>query len=184
MVLCFQKSDIRTRIACLYGSQTSPVVFACKTATFEAELQVSMGSRLHLSFCACKTAWLPSEILLSMGPSPHLLILDAKQRLLDQNNRSLWVPAFTCGFWLQKSFFWCRIIILYGSHTSPVSFCMKNIISSTRFTSLCGSQTSPVVLFMQNSVISSRIISLYGSQPLSVVMWVQKGEIRTRIACL
>ena len=33
-----------------------------------------------------------------MGPSLHLWILQAKQRLLDQNYKSLWVPAFICGF--------------------------------------------------------------------------------------
>ena len=51
-----QNSYFSTRIASLYGSQLSSVDFACKTATFESELQVSMGPRPHLSFCACKTA--------------------------------------------------------------------------------------------------------------------------------
>ena len=45
-----------TRITCLYGSQPLSVVFGCKTATFWAELQVSMGPRHDLSFCGCKTA--------------------------------------------------------------------------------------------------------------------------------
>ena len=40
---------ISTRITCLYISQPFPLVFACKTAPFEAELQVSMGTRPHLS---------------------------------------------------------------------------------------------------------------------------------------
>ena len=31
----------------------------------------------------------------SMDPSPHLLFLDAKQQLLDQNNKSLLVPDIT-----------------------------------------------------------------------------------------
>ena len=33
-----------------------------------------------------------------MGPSPHLWFLHSKQRLLDQNNKCLWVPALICGF--------------------------------------------------------------------------------------
>ena len=33
-----------------------------------------------------------------MGSSPHLWFLDAKQRLMDRNNKSLWVPDITCLF--------------------------------------------------------------------------------------
>ena len=167
---CMQNSVLRAKIACLYGSQSSPMIFcmknsvpsiritslhgsqvlcvvygcktatfgpekqismsprhnlsfcACKTAWFAPELLVSMGSSLHLwfcafktatfgailqvsiesrphlSFCACKTAWLASELLVSRGPSPHLWFLNAKQRLLGQNNNSLWIPELTCGF--------------------------------------------------------------------------------------
>ena len=75
-----------------------PVVFACKTATFGAELQLSMGPRPHLSFSACKTAWIASEILVSMGPWPHLWFLDAKQCIFDQNYKSQWVPDLTWRF--------------------------------------------------------------------------------------
>ena len=145
VVLWMQYSEICTRITSLYGSHPLSVVFVCKTATFGAELQVSMGPRPHLSFCAFKTAWLTSELLVSMGPSPHVCLLDAKERLLDRNNKSLWVPALMYAFWMQKSDFW------------------------TGLTSLYGSQTKPVVLCMQNSVISSWITSLYGFQPSSVV---------------
>ena len=102
---CKQNNVISIRITSLYGSQPSSVVFACNTATFDSELQVSMGPRLrlliceckkacldpewrfslgpslHLWFCAFKTATLASEILVSSGPSPHLRILHTKQRL-------------------------------------------------------------------------------------------------------
>ena len=74
VVLCFQNSVLRTKIACLYGSQPSCVVFGCKTATFGLELQGSVGQR------------------------PHLLFLHSKLRLLDQNNKFLWVPDMTCHF--------------------------------------------------------------------------------------
>ena len=37
VVLCMHNSVISTRITCLYGSQSSSVVFECKTATFAPE---------------------------------------------------------------------------------------------------------------------------------------------------
>ena len=78
VVLCMHYSVISTRMTCLYVSQPFSLVFACKRATFGAELQVSMGPRPHLSF------------------------LDAKQRLFDQNNKSQWVPDITCRFVHEK----------------------------------------------------------------------------------
>ena len=74
VVLCMQYSMISTRITCLYGSQPLSVVFACKTATFGAQLQVSM----------C--------------PSSHLWFLHTQQRIQDQNFKSVRVPDFICGF--------------------------------------------------------------------------------------
>ena len=50
-----------TRINRLQWSQTSSVVFACKTATFGSELQVSMGPTLRLWICECKTARLDAD---------------------------------------------------------------------------------------------------------------------------
>ena len=120
--MCLQNSVISTRNTCPYWSLPLSVVFggktatfgseqkvslgprhslsfcACKTARFAPDLQVSVGPRPHLSFCAGKTACLASELLVSIGPCPHLRILDVKQRLLDQNNKSLWVPDLICGF--------------------------------------------------------------------------------------
>ena len=98
VVLCMQYSMISTRITFLYGSQPLSMVFGCTTATFGAELQVSMGPRHDLSVCGCKTAWLASVVLVSMCPNPHLWFLHAKQRILDQNFKSLWVPDLICGF--------------------------------------------------------------------------------------
>ena len=74
VVLCMQYSVISTRITCLYGSQPLSVVFACKTATFGAELQ------------------------LSMCHSSHLWFLHTQQLILDQNFKSVRVPDFICGF--------------------------------------------------------------------------------------
>ena len=97
-VLCMQNNVPSIRITSLYVSQPSSVVFGCKTASFGPELQVSMGTRHDLSFCECTTTCLASELPVSMGPRPHLWFLDVKQRLLDQNNKSLWVPDLICGF--------------------------------------------------------------------------------------
>ena len=96
--------------------------FACKTAHFGPELQVSMGPRPHhrfgahitaclaqeskdyigcspyLWFCACKTATLGLELQVSVGQRPHLWFLHVNLRLLEQNNKSLWVPDMTCSF--------------------------------------------------------------------------------------
>ena len=71
---CMQKNDFRTRITSLYGSQTWPV-----------------------DLCIQK-AWLAPESLVSKGPSPNLWFLHAKQRLLDQNYKFLWVHGITCRF--------------------------------------------------------------------------------------
>ena len=142
---CACKNRLWTRITSFCGSQTPPVVFACKTANSGPEYQVSMGPRHDLSFCACTTACLASESLVSMGQNRHLQISIAKQRLLVQNYKSLW------------------------AQTSLVVLCMQTIVISTRITRLYGSQTSPVVLCMQNSVPSIGITSLYGSQHSSVL---------------
>ena len=96
--------------------------FSCKSATLRPDLQVCIGpwphlwfsahiaacltqewkdyigSSHHVWFCACKSATLANEFLVSTGPSPHLWLLDAKQRLFDQNNKSLWVQDLTWRF--------------------------------------------------------------------------------------
>ena len=74
-----QNSAFSTRIASLYKSQLSSVVFACKTAPIVPELLVSIGPRPHLWFFVIKTATLAPELQVSIGPSPHLWFLHAKQ---------------------------------------------------------------------------------------------------------
>ena len=96
--LCFffmQNSEFMTRLTSLYGVLTSYVVFACKPATFG---HISMGPRTHLWFSSCKTPCLASQLLVFMCPSPHLWFLHSKQRPLEPNNKSLWVPDITCRF--------------------------------------------------------------------------------------
>ena len=57
-----------------------------------------MGPNTHLWFFAFKIAPLAPELQVSTGPSPHLWVLLAKQRLLDQNYKSLLVPDLTSEF--------------------------------------------------------------------------------------
>ena len=91
-----QNNVISSRNTSLYGSHPSSLVFPCNTANFGPELQISMGARPHLRFFSFKTATLATELQVSMGPSPHLWFLHSKQRLLDQNYKSQWVPDFAC----------------------------------------------------------------------------------------
>ena len=145
----------------------SPHLLLCafKTANLAPELQVSICPRPHLCICACKTAYLPPAILVSIGPSPHLWFLNAKQRLSDQNYKSLWVPALICGFCIRKSDFTTRIRSLYGTQPSSVVLCIRNKEFKNRITSLYVSLTSPVELWIQNSMLCTRMTSLYVFQP-------------------
>ena len=140
-----QNSVISTRNSSLYGSQPSSVVFACKTATFGPELQVSICTRPHLSFCALKTATLELKLHVSMGPRLHLWFCACKTECLASQLLVPMDPVHICGFWMQNSDIWSRITSLYGSQTSPVIFCMQNNVPSIRITSLHRSQPSCVV---------------------------------------
>ena len=42
--------------------------------------------------------FLATELPVSTGPRPHLSLLHVKQRLMDENNKSLLVPDMTCRF--------------------------------------------------------------------------------------
>ena len=119
------KSDFSIRISSICGSQPSSVVFACKTATLGPQLQVSMAPRSHLWFFAFKTGTLAPEFQVPMGPCPHLRFLHAKQRLLDQNYKSLCVPAIISGLCIQNSDFSITITSLYVSQPSFVAFACK-----------------------------------------------------------
>ena len=138
-VLCMQNSMICTKMTSLYGFQPLSVFFSLfKTVTFGPVLQVCMGPSPYVMICACKWATLAHELLVSVGLSPRVWLLDAKQRLLDQNNH------------------------LYGSQTWPVILCMYNSVLNIRITSLYGSQPSSVVFAFKTSWLAS---SLYGSPP-------------------
>ena len=168
-------------------SQHLSVILACKTATFGAELQVFMGPRHDLSFWAYKTTWLTSELLVSMNPISYVWFLDAKQRLLDQNNKSLWVPDINRRCVHENSVIRTRISSLYVSQTSSVVLSTHNCVLNTKIKRLYWFQPSPVVLCMQNSDFRTRITSLCGSKtppvvfacktaPLGLELQVSAGE--------
>ena len=155
VVLCIHNRDIKTRIISLNGSQTSPVIMCMQTNVISIRNTSLYRSQPSFVAFACKTAALGPELQFSMGPIPHLWLLHAKQRLLDQNSKSLWVPDITCRFVQKKNrVISGRITSLHGCQTSLVVLCMQNSVISTRNTSLHGSQTSPVALCKQNNVIS------------------------------
>ena len=129
----------------LYGSQSSFVAFACKTASLGPELQVSVSQ--------------PSSVVLCIHNSDIMTRINS----LYGSQSS---PVVLC---MQNSMISTGNTSLHGSQTSPVILCMQNIVISIRKTSLHWFQTSPVVLWMQNNVISIRNTSLYGCQPSFVV---------------
>ena len=142
MVLSTHNCELNTRIKRLYWFQPSPVAFACKTACFGPEKQISRGPRQHLSFCACNTAGLAPCFY---GSQPSSVVL--------------------C---MQNSDFRTRLTCLYGSQTSSVVLSTDNCVLNTRIKRLYVFQPSPVVLCMQNSDFSTWIASLYRSQASSV----------------
>ena len=155
MVLCIHNSDIKTRINSLYGSQTSPVVLRMQNNVVNIRITSVYGSLPSSVDFACKTATFGPELQVSMGPSPHLWFLHVKQRLLDPNYKSPWVPALICGFCMQNSAFRTRITSLYGSQTSPMVFCIQNGDFSNRIASLYGSQTSSEVFACKTATFGS-----------------------------
>ena len=143
MVFRIHNSDIMTRINTLYGSQTSFVVFACKTATLGPELQVSMVPRPHQWFFSFKTAPLAPELQVSMGSKPSSVVL--------------------C---IRNSNIMTRINSLYWSQTSLVVLCMQNSVTSIRMTSiritsLYGSQPSFVHFDCTTATLDQNYKSLW-----------------------
>ena len=98
VVLCVENSDFRTKIACLYGSKASPVILCMQNSVPSIRITSLYESQPSSVVFGCKTETLGPDLQVSMGPSPHLWFLHAKQRLLDPNSKSLWVPDITFRF--------------------------------------------------------------------------------------
>ena len=97
-VFCIQNCDFSPRVASHYGSQPSSVVLCTHNSGIITRINSLYESHTSPMFFAFKTAPLAPELQISMGPSPHLWFFQAKQRLLCQNYKFLWVPDFTCRF--------------------------------------------------------------------------------------
>ena len=101
--------------------------------------------------------------------SPHLWFFSCKTaHFMDQNFKSLWVPALICGFWMQTQ---QRVLaqelqVSYGSQTftCPCVQCKTAWLYYHESASLYWFQPSSVVLCLQNSDFRTRITSLCGSQ--------------------
>ena len=162
---CMQNSDLWTSIQVSMGTRPHLSFCAYKTGWLAPELLVSMGSSPHRWFCAFKTAPLGPKLHVSMGPSPHVWILDAKQRLLDWNYKALWVKDNTCCVCMQNFDFWTRITSIYGSQTWPIILCMYNSVLNFRMTSLYGSQPSSVVFAFKTAWLASELLVSMGPRP-------------------
>ena len=97
-VFCIQNGDFSPRVASHYGSQPSSVVLCTHNSGIITRINSLYESHTSPMFFAFKTAPLAPELQISMGPSPHLWFFQAKQRLLHQNYKFLWVPDLTCRF--------------------------------------------------------------------------------------
>ena len=122
VVLCMQNSVICTRIKSLYGFQLSPVVLCIQNSDFRTRI-TSLCRRIDPTCCFCMQNsyfWtritslygsqtspvifclhnsVPSFRITSLyGSQSSSVFLHSKQRLLDPNNKSLWVPHITCRF--------------------------------------------------------------------------------------
>ena len=98
VVLCMQSSDFRPRLTNLYGSQSSSVVLSTHNSGLSTRIKRQYGFQPSPVVLWMQTATLALDLLVSIGPSPRLWFLHANQRLLDQNNKSLWVLDLTCDF--------------------------------------------------------------------------------------
>ena len=138
VILCFQNRVISTRIASPYGSQPSSVVFACKTASFGPELQVSIGT---------SGFWIQNSDFWS-----RITTLYGSQT----------TPVLSC---MQIIVIITRITSFYGFQPSSVVLRFQNSDLKTKIACVYGFQTSLVIFCMQNCVPSIRITSLFGFQP-------------------
>ena len=116
-----------------------------------------MGHRYDLSFCACTTACLASELQISMGSTLQLWFLHAKQRLLDQNYKSLCILDLTCRFVHANSVISTS---LYGFQPSSVVLCIQNSDLRTKIACVYGSHTSPVIFHAKQRILDANNKSL------------------------
>ena len=81
MLFPWKAASFRAELQVSMGPRLHLLICECKTECLDPERRLFIGPSLHLWFCAFKITTLASELLLSMGPSSHLLLLQAKQRI-------------------------------------------------------------------------------------------------------
>ena len=117
-----QTSDFRTRLTSVYGSQTSSVVLSTPNSVLSTRIKRQYGFQPSPVVMFMQTATLALEKLVSIVPRSHLWFLHAKQRPLDPNSKSLWVPVVAV-LWLQCSAISTRTTCPYGSQ--PLSAVLR-----------------------------------------------------------
>ena len=120
-VFACKQATFGPKLHVFMGPRTHLLFFACKTACLASESLVSVGPNPYLWFLHsnsdfwsritslyrthtspvifCMQNSVPSIKITSLcGSQPLSVVFACKQRLLDQNNKSLWVPDLTCDF--------------------------------------------------------------------------------------
>ena len=133
---CMQNSVLRAKIACLYESQSSPVIFCMQISDFSTWNTSLYWSQPSSVVFACKTATFGPAYKSLWVPDITCRFVHAKQRDEHLNYQSLCVPALICGFCMQNSAFWTRITSLHGSQTSSVVFACKTATFGPAYKSL------------------------------------------------
>ena len=144
----------------LYGSQSSFVAFACKTASLGPELQVSVSQPLSVVLCIHNSD-IMTRINSLYGSQSSPVVLCMQNSMISTRNTSL-----------------------HGSQTSPVILCMQNIVISTRITSLYWCQPSFVVFACKTATLGPELQVSMGPRHHRCFFCIQKSDFNTRIASL
>ena len=125
-----------------------------------------MCPRPHPPLCACKTTYLAPELQVSMGPSPHRRFLHAKQRLLDQNYKSLWVPALICGFFRQNNDFGSEMQVSIGPRSHLSFYACKTAYLAPEFLVSMDVRTHLSFCACKTACLAPELLVLTGPSPL------------------
>ena len=95
--LWMQNSVLSTRISSLYGSQPSSVDLCIQNIDFITRIKWLYGFQTSPLDLWMQNSVLVPEWQLYMGSNPSPVVLEAKQRDLHQNDKTILLPAITCG---------------------------------------------------------------------------------------
>ena len=137
MVFCIQNSDFSTRIASLYGTQPSSVVLCIHNSVIMTRINSLYGSKTSpIIFVHAKQRGLAPELLVSMGPRPHLSFCACKTA-------------------------WLAPEILVSMGPRPVVLCIKNNVSSIIISSLYWCQPSSALFTCKTVLLGQNYKSLW-----------------------